>query len=262
MVKKRKPHERNWISPNSSTKQRHKKQIKARIYKTRQNSKCRLCGNRDETITYIIRENSKLAQKEYKTRHDWVGKVIHWELCKKLKFDHTNKWFMHNLASVMENETHKFQWDFDIQTDHQIPTWKPDLIIIDKKKKKKKKKKRKKKENLQNCGLCCPGWTLNKTEWKCKEGKVPNIARELKKLWNMKVNNINRDWYFWYNHQRIIKGTRELRNNRTSGDHPNYHIIENGQNTEKSLGDLRRLAVTQTPVKDHQLTLMWKTLKE
>ena len=22
-------------------------------------------------------------QKEYKTGHDWVGKVIHWEMCKK-----------------------------------------------------------------------------------------------------------------------------------------------------------------------------------
>ena len=41
-----------------------------------------------------------------------------------------------------------------------------------------------------------------------------------------------------------------------SGDYPNYYIIENGQNTEKSPGDLRRLAVTQTPVKYHQLTLM------
>ena len=47
-----------------------------------------------------------------------------------------------------------------------------------------------------------------------------------------------------------------------SGDHPNYCIIEIGQNTEKSPEDLRRLAVIQTPVKDHQLTLMWKTLKE
>ena len=50
--------------------------IKARIDKTQQNSKCRLCGDRDETINHI-RECSKLAQKEYKTRHDWVGKVIH-----------------------------------------------------------------------------------------------------------------------------------------------------------------------------------------
>ena len=30
--------------------------IKARIDKTQQNSKCRLCGNRDETINHIISE--------------------------------------------------------------------------------------------------------------------------------------------------------------------------------------------------------------
>ena len=45
--------------------------IKARIDKTQQNSKCRLCGDRDDTINHIISECSKLAQKEYKTRHDW-----------------------------------------------------------------------------------------------------------------------------------------------------------------------------------------------
>ena len=42
---------------------------------------------------------------------------------------------------------------------------------------------------------------------------------------------------------------------RTSGDHPNYSIVMNGQNTEKSPGDLR-IVVTQTTVKDHQLKLM------
>ena len=80
--------------------------IKVRINKTQQNSKCRLCGDRDETINHIISECSKLAQKEYKTRHDWVGKVIHWEMCKKFKFDHTNKWYLHNPAPVLENDTH------------------------------------------------------------------------------------------------------------------------------------------------------------
>ena len=34
---------------------------------------------------------SKLAQKEYKTGHDWVRKVIHREMCKKFKIDHMNK---------------------------------------------------------------------------------------------------------------------------------------------------------------------------
>ena len=34
-------------------------------------------------VNDIISECSKLAQKEYKTKHDWVEKVINWELCKR-----------------------------------------------------------------------------------------------------------------------------------------------------------------------------------
>ena len=41
---------------------------------------------------------------------------------------------MHNPAPVLENDTHKLLWDFNIQTDHLIPARKPDLIIINKKK--------------------------------------------------------------------------------------------------------------------------------
>ena len=64
--------------------------IKATIYKIQQNSKCRLCGERYESINHI-RECFNLAQKEYKIRHYRVGKVIHWEICKIFKFDHANK---------------------------------------------------------------------------------------------------------------------------------------------------------------------------
>ena len=74
--------------------------MKARIDKTQQSSKCRFCGDRDETINHIISECSKLVQKEYKTRRNWIGKGIHREMCKKFKFDHTNKWYMHNPAAV------------------------------------------------------------------------------------------------------------------------------------------------------------------
>ena len=49
---------------------------------------------------------------------------------------------------------------------------------------------------------------------------------------------------------------------RTSRDYPNDSITENSQNTEKRPGDLRRLAITQTLVKDHQPILMLKILKE
>ena len=42
----------------------------------------------------------------------------------------------------------------------------------------------------------------------------------------------------------IIKETGGLGSWWTSGVHPNNNIIENGQNTEKSPEDLRRLIVT------------------
>ena len=42
---------------------------------TKQNNRWRL-SDRDETINHIISKCDKLLQKEYKTRHDWVGIVI------------------------------------------------------------------------------------------------------------------------------------------------------------------------------------------
>ena len=41
---------------------------------------------------------------------------------------------MHNAAAVLENDTHKLLWDFDIQTDHLMAARRADLIVIDKKK--------------------------------------------------------------------------------------------------------------------------------
>ena len=161
---------------NSAIRTNH---IKARIDKTQQNSKCRLFGDRDETINHIIIECSKLAQKEYKARHDWMGKVIHWEMCKKFKFDHANKWYMHNPEPVLENDTHKLLWDFDIQMDHLISARRPDLIIINKKKRISK-----------IADFAVPADHRIKLKECEKRDKYLDLARELKKLWNMKVTII------------------------------------------------------------------------
>ena len=67
--------------------------------------------------------------------------------------------------------------------------------------------------------------------------------------------------FSFYCHQKIIKGSGGRGGMRTGGDCPNYSIFEIGQNSEKSPGDLRILAVTQTPSKIHQTKLMLKTLK-
>ena len=44
-------------------------------------------------------------------------------------------------------------------------------------------------------------------------------------------------------------------------DFADNSIIKIGENTEESTGDLRRLADTQTPVRNYQLTPVWKTRK-
>ena len=41
---------------------------------------------------------------------------------------------MLNAVSVLDNETHKFLWDFEIQTDHLISDRRSDLVMINKKK--------------------------------------------------------------------------------------------------------------------------------
>ena len=153
--------------------------IKTRIDKTLQNSKCRLCSDRDETINHTISESSKLAQNEYKTRYDWVGKVIHWEMCKKFKFGHTNNWYMHHPTSVLENETNELLWNFDLQTDHLISARRPDLIIINKKKKENK---------IVDFAVTAEHRIkLKESE---KKDKYLDLARELKKLLNLKVTII------------------------------------------------------------------------
>ena len=146
--------------------------IKARIDKTQQTSRCTLCGDRDKTINHIISKCNKVVQKEYKTRYDWVGKVIHWELCKKLKFDHTNKWYMHHPDSVLENGTYTLLWDFEIQTNHLISARRPDLIIMNK--------------NEIICRIldfAVPA----KTKESEKRNKYLDLAKDFKKHWNMKV---------------------------------------------------------------------------
>ena len=84
---------------------------------------------------------------------------------------------MHNSAPVLENDTYKLLWDFDIQTDQLIFARRPDLIIINKKKKKKKKICK-----IVDFGVPADH-RLKLKEWE----KRDNLARELKKLCNMKV---------------------------------------------------------------------------
>ena len=62
-------------------------------------------------------------------------------------------------------------------------------------------------------------------------------------------------------HLKIGTRTGGHGNKRSRREHPNYSIVEIGQNIERSPGYLRTRAVTQTSVENHLLTLVERTLK-
>ena len=68
--------------------------IKGKIDKSQEQTKCRMCSRADETITHIVSECPKLAQREYKRMHDWVGRRIHLKICRANGIHVKSKWYM------------------------------------------------------------------------------------------------------------------------------------------------------------------------
>ena len=90
-----------------------------------------------------------------------------------------------------------------------------------------------------------------------KRDEYQDLVRDLKKtMGHESDSDTDCNWCTWNSPQRMDKGSRRLRNQRKSRDHPDYRITKIGQNTEKSPGDARRLAVIQTPVKKYLLSLV------
>ena len=114
-----------------------------------------------------------------KARADGVGKVIHWEMCKKFRFDHTNKWYIHNPAAVLENDTLERLLDIDIQ--NGSPNLGQKTIPYNNQQQKKRICK------IVDFAVPADHRNLNKV----KRGiKYLDLARELKRLWIMKVTII------------------------------------------------------------------------
>ena len=78
-----------------------------------------------------------------------------------------------------------------------------------------------KKMNLPKSGPCRPGWPLDKSEESEKRDKFQDFARQVKKLWDMKVTVIPIVIGALDSHQKIDAGTGGLGNQRTSVNHPN-----------------------------------------
>ena len=137
------------------------------------------CRKVDESIDHIVSGCSKLAQKEYKRRHDNLGKIVRWKLARKCNLEAGDKWYEHEPESVLENEDYKISWDFSIQTDHVIEAWRPGLVLVDKKER-----------SCKIIDFAVPGDSRVAEKEKDKIEKYQDLRRELQKIWNVKVKMI------------------------------------------------------------------------
>ena len=119
-----------------------------------------------------------ILQKEYKRRHDWMGKTVYWDICRKKGCNVPEKWYEHKpLLPCTENESFKILWDFNIQTDNISEHRRPGVIIIDKTSKK-----------AQIVDFTVPADHQIEISQKRKIENYQHLKRELQKLWNLKTS--------------------------------------------------------------------------
>lgn len=149
--------------------------IKVKIDKQQGSPMCRLCGSKEETVDHLISSCSKIAQTDYKSRHDKVAANLHWSLCKQFGFSRTEKWWEHRAEKALENEEFKLLWDYDIQVDRTIKERRPDLVVVNKKAK-----------EAWLIDVAIPGDSRVATKEIEKQVKYRDLAIEVQRLWELK----------------------------------------------------------------------------
>ena len=149
--------------------------IKVKIDHQKGSELCRLCGQKEETVDHLVSSCSKIAQTDYKGRHDKVAATLHWSLCKQFGFVRAEKWYDHRAEKVLENEEFKLLWDYDIKTDKVIKERRPDLVIV-----------KKKARQALIVDVAIPGDSRVAMKELEKKMKYRDLAVELQRLWEMK----------------------------------------------------------------------------
>ncbi|XP_048590562.1 uncharacterized protein LOC125573819 [Nematostella vectensis] len=135
-----------------------------------------MCGLKDETVNHLLCECSKMAQSQYKHRHDNVARIVHWAIAKEHGFEVKEKWYEHELLPVIEKPDLKILWDVTIQTDREIQARRPDIVIVN----------RKEGECIV-IDIAVPGDANVGEKEKEKVLKYQDIRREIARLWDIKT---------------------------------------------------------------------------
>ena len=120
-----------------------------------------------------------LANSDHLNCHNRIASQIHWALCGKYGFDRSEQWWQHKVETVLENETYKILWDFNIYTDQAIHHRCPDIVLIDKVD-----------NRVKIIDIAVP-WDANiESKYREKVDHYKDLAIELLRLWQKQVTII------------------------------------------------------------------------
>ena len=152
------------------------KMTKAKIMKISHDTKCRLCKEKDETVSHLLSACPKLAGSQYIRRHNEVAKILHHGICKQHNIQTAERTWMHQPEAVTETEEVKILWDFEIRTDRIITARRPDIVVIDKATR-----------TATIIDVAVPNDHNIKAKEQEKVEKYQDLRLEIQRLWNVKA---------------------------------------------------------------------------
>ena len=118
-------------------------------------------------------ECSKLAQSDYRKRHDEVAYCVHWNLGKKRDLPHSKNWYGHVPEKETENNMARLLWDL-VQMDHVIEVRRTDIRMLDK----------------DTGDRYHSSWRWKgQRKGNGKAREIPDRAKDIRKLWKTSVND-------------------------------------------------------------------------
>ena len=133
----------------------------------------------EKVKVHLVSGCEQLAQREYKRRQDNVARKVHWDLCKKDRLEHKEKWYGHIPEGAVENEEVKVLWHINVQCDNVIETRRPNIILLAK---------------IERKGIiidiAAPVDVRVGEKERKKVEKYQNLKREVARLWGLKMVNV------------------------------------------------------------------------
>ena len=105
----------------------------ATVLKDGGNDKCRMCGDYVETVGHLVSACKKMAQTDYRRRHDRMGLRVYWEVCGRLGLTRSAKWYEETPDPVRRRKDGLTEvwWDQTVSTPTKFDANRPDMVVID-----------------------------------------------------------------------------------------------------------------------------------